>query len=227
MGEGLGGEQLQGLVVVDVAVLDHAAVAVVGVLAQADIGDHGQLRNLGLDGADGLLDDAGVAVGVLAHGVLGFGDAEQDDRRNAELVDFPGFGHDVLDGLLVDPRHGRDLLLDPLAEGAEHRIDQVVDPQVGFTDHAPQVGGAAQATAAVFRKEHDETPRVSARSCGPSGFGLPGGGRCGLAEMLDHRLDHPIQGRAPGFHGDLQAEPPGGLRGQGADRDHSDLFHQP
>ena len=34
---------------------------------------------------------------------------------------------DILNGLLVDPRHGRDLFTDACAEGGEHRVDEVID----------------------------------------------------------------------------------------------------
>jgi hypothetical protein len=42
-------EQLEGRIVVDVAVLEHPAVAVIGVLAHADIGDHDQIRDFFLE----------------------------------------------------------------------------------------------------------------------------------------------------------------------------------
>ena len=46
------------------------AVAVIGILAQAGVGNHGQLRHSGFDGAGGLLNDALVSVGLRALGVL-------------------------------------------------------------------------------------------------------------------------------------------------------------
>jgi len=44
VGERSAGDEVQGSVVVDAAVFHAPAVAVVGVLAQAHIGDHGQFR---------------------------------------------------------------------------------------------------------------------------------------------------------------------------------------
>ena len=105
MRQGFRGQQLEGFVVVDVAVLDHSTVAVVGVFAHADIGDDGEFGHLFLDGADRALNDAMVAVGVLADRILGFGNAEQDHCGDAELMDFLRFGNDVLNRLLVDSRH--------------------------------------------------------------------------------------------------------------------------
>ena len=56
------GKQLEGDVVVDLAVLDHAAVAMVRILAQADVGDDDQLRRLVLDGLDGHLHRAFAVI---------------------------------------------------------------------------------------------------------------------------------------------------------------------
>ncbi len=44
VGQGRAGQQVQGGVVIDDLFFHHAAVAVIGVLAQADVGDHDQLR---------------------------------------------------------------------------------------------------------------------------------------------------------------------------------------
>src|SRR5690242_6576380 len=105
MGKGLLGQEFQGGVVVNIAVLDDAAVAVVGVFAHADIGDYRQVRYLLLQGPDRFLDDPGIGVGVAADSVLGFRNSEENDRRNPQLMDLLGLGDDILDGLLVDPRH--------------------------------------------------------------------------------------------------------------------------
>lgn len=135
MGEGLPGQELQGLVVVHVAVLDDAAVAVVGVLAHADVGDDRQPRHLFLQGPDRLLNDAVLGVGVAANGVLGLGDAEQDHRRHSQFINLLGLGHDMLDGLLVNARHGGNFFPDARAEGGKHRIDQVGGGEGGLADH--------------------------------------------------------------------------------------------
>ena len=52
------GDQLDARVVVDLAVHDNAAVAVVGVRAQAHVGDHDQVRRGVFDRADCGLHDA-------------------------------------------------------------------------------------------------------------------------------------------------------------------------
>ena len=56
MRNGNPGKQRQGLVVIDAAVFfQYPAVAMGGVFAQANIGDHGQFRNCGPDLGDGPL----------------------------------------------------------------------------------------------------------------------------------------------------------------------------
>jgi hypothetical protein len=64
------GEQLDGQVVVDLAVANHSAVAVRGVLAQADVGDHHQVGMGVLECSHGHLDDALRVVGAGARLVL-------------------------------------------------------------------------------------------------------------------------------------------------------------
>ena len=67
----------------DGAVLDHAAVAVARVLAQAHVGDHQQVRDGVLHRADRLLHDAVLGVGLRAARVLVGGHAEQQHGRDA------------------------------------------------------------------------------------------------------------------------------------------------
>ena len=64
------------------AAAQHAAVAVVGVLAQAHVGDHEQVRVRLLDRARGELHDPLVVPGAGALGVLAGRDPEQQHRRD-------------------------------------------------------------------------------------------------------------------------------------------------
>jgi hypothetical protein len=66
MGQGRPGQKIQGTVVVDGMAVHKAAVAVVGILAQADIGDHASSGSAVFDGANGPLDDAVFGVGLGA-----------------------------------------------------------------------------------------------------------------------------------------------------------------
>ena len=105
MGERHLGQHLQGEVVVDVAVLDDAAVTVAGVFAEADVGDDEQLRHLFLEGGDRHLDDALLVVGAGAGFVLLRRDAEQQHPGDAQLPHLLGFLDQVVDRLLVAARH--------------------------------------------------------------------------------------------------------------------------
>ena len=78
-------KQLDGDVVVDLAVADEAAVAVRGVLAEADVGDHGQLRMGLLQRPHRHLDDALVVVGARPGLVLVGGDAEEQHGADSRL----------------------------------------------------------------------------------------------------------------------------------------------
>ncbi len=73
LADGRAREQLERRVVVDRLAVQHAAVPVARVLAQAEVGDHEQVGVRGVDRADRLLDDAVVVPGAGALLVLGAG----------------------------------------------------------------------------------------------------------------------------------------------------------
>jgi len=151
-------EQLEGHVVEHLAVLHDAAVAVVHVLAQADVGDHEQVRELVLDRPHGHLDDALGVVGSRGRGIFVGGDAEEEDGRDAEPDHFTHLGQQVADRELVAPRHGTDGVPDVLAGDDEQRADEVVDGERRLAHHAADRGGAAQTTHAVARVVHGSLP---------------------------------------------------------------------
>ena len=81
----------------------HAAVAVARVLAQAQVGDHQQVRVGGLDRARGELDDPLVVPGAAALLVLGRGQAEQQHRGDPERGGLAGLLDRAVDAQVVDP----------------------------------------------------------------------------------------------------------------------------
>ena len=94
---GLPGEQFERGVVVDVDAGgrfgQHAAVAVIGVLAKADVGDYEYIGSA-FGGLDGALDDSLIAVGIASHGIFRVGNAEQDHSAQAQCGSgFDFFGH--------------------------------------------------------------------------------------------------------------------------------------
>ena len=131
--DGLLGQQRQRRVVVDVepaaGLGQRAAVAVVGVLAEAQVGDHQQPGRLPLGDPDRLLDDPVVARGGRAARVLVLRDAEEEDRRDAQLGHLGDRLAEPVERELVLAGHRRDLPPQVLAVVDEQRIDQVVDGQ--------------------------------------------------------------------------------------------------
>ena len=174
VGAGLGvgdrglGEQLDRDVVVDLAVADEAAVAVRGVLAEADVGDHGQVRVGLLQRPDGHLDDALVVVGARARLVLVGGDAEEQDRADAGGGDLGRLGDQLGDREALDAGHRVDVLADALAGDDEQRLDQVRGRQVGLADQVAQRLGAPQAAQACGGERHSTAEFRGGREVPPS-----------------------------------------------------------
>ena len=129
MNDGLPGEHLEGGVVIYVqpaaALGQCAAVAVVGELAEADVGDDEQIGHRILQTANGLGHDSRLAGGVASRGVLGSGDAEKDDAADAQVGDLLAFGGEQVGRDLVVARHGADWLTKPPAGSDEQGQDQV------------------------------------------------------------------------------------------------------
>ncbi len=127
VGAGLGvgdrdlGQQLDRDVVVDLAVADEAAVAVRGVLAETNVGDHGQVRVGLLQRPHRHLHDSLVVVGAGARLVLGGGDAEEKDGADAGGGDLRRLGDQLGDREALDAGHRVDLLADVLAGDDEER----------------------------------------------------------------------------------------------------------
>ena len=143
--DGRAREQLERRVVVDLSVVDHAAVAVRRVFAQADVGDQQQLRKARPQRAERLLDDAVVDPGAGALVVLLLRDPEQDHGADADAHELLDLAHDGLDGValqrrqpLVRERGGRD----------EERHHEVVERDRRLADEVAQRAGATQAAQA-------------------------------------------------------------------------------
>ena len=155
------GQQVQGRIVLDILVFDHAAVSVGGVLAQAGVGQDDQLGPARLEHARGFLDDAVVVVCPGAHLVLGPGDAEE--HQGLEPV-VHGLGHldlQLLEGELVLAGHGRDFLLEILVVGVDDEIehDQVVGRDLVLPyQFAHGRGGPQPASAIEISGYHVSAP---------------------------------------------------------------------
>ena len=148
------GEELEGLVVFYIVVLDDSAMTVVGVFTEADVGDQHQFRHRFLYCPKRLLDDAVVGVCFGTDRIFFLGDAEEDDRRDAEGLDFFTFLDDTVDGHLVVAGHGDDFVFYILAVPDKERVDQVVDGDLCFADHPPDCFVFSQSSFSVKREPH-------------------------------------------------------------------------
>ena len=161
----------------------RATVAVVGVFAEAQVGDHQEIGRDSPGDPDRLLNDPVIARGGRAACVFVLGDSEEEDRRDAQLGRFgDGFAEPV-ERELVLARHRRDFAPKVLAVINEQRIDQVVDGETRFTDHARE---AADDRAGVGADEADNRRRAG-RSSRDSQDGEGEDGRAGGSTAMTDR----------------------------------------
>ena len=105
--------------------LDDAAVAVAGVLAEADVGDDEQVGVVLLQVAHGGLDRRLVVVGLGPDLVLVLGNTEQQHRPDALLHRLADLFDQAVRREVVVARHRRDLVLDALPVAHEERVDEI------------------------------------------------------------------------------------------------------
>ena len=135
-------EQLERLVVRDLAVADHAAVAVRGVLAEADVGDEDELRVLGAHRPQRPLDDPVLVPGARALVVLLLGHAEEEQRLAAERGELARLGDEILDR---EAAHPGQLLVRNGRRPDEVRHHEVVEVEPRLAHEPAQGVGAAEA----------------------------------------------------------------------------------
>ena len=127
------GQQGQGRVVVHVLapclVVDHTAMAVVGVLAQAHVRDNQQLGAAGFCRADGLLDNTIILVRVAAATVFFGRDPKQDDTAQSRFRGLTQWLLQPVHRPLEMPGHGRDGLLHARPGTYKDRQDQLARRQ--------------------------------------------------------------------------------------------------
>ena len=100
-------QQRQRGVVVDATVADHAAVAVRGVLVQADVGHDEESRRCALERADRLLEGPALVPRLASRFVFSLRDSEEDDARYAERLDLLRVGDGLVRREAFDARQGR------------------------------------------------------------------------------------------------------------------------
>jgi hypothetical protein len=130
----------------------RAAVPVLGVLAEADVGPQRQGRQLPAERGQRARHRAGRIPGGRPLGVLAVRQAEQDDARHAGGLQVAALLHDHVHAHLRALRHGRDVAPDAFAAAHEQRGDEIVGAEARLADEAPHRVGAAQAPRAMDRK---------------------------------------------------------------------------
>src|SRR5262249_30110599 len=144
VGERLGGEHLEGGIVVDLLAAQDTAMPVVRVLAEAHVGDPDQLRGRAPDGFERPRDHAIARHRCGAPRVLVLRNAEQDDRAHADVGEPAALLGDAIDRLLRHTRHRAYGPLDPAPGDDEERLHQLCAVDVGLADQAAQALGATQ-----------------------------------------------------------------------------------
>ncbi len=107
-------------------------MAMIGVLAEAEVGDDQEPGRGPLGDPDRLLHDAVVAGRGRPARVLVLGDPEEDDPRDTQLGDLGDHLAEAVERELILARHRGDLAPEVLAVVDEQGIDQVVDGQSGL-----------------------------------------------------------------------------------------------
>src|SRR5439155_11170708 len=134
---------------------EHAAMAVVGVLAQTEVRDQ---QSVGAECfsevAQGTLDDTVLRPRLRALRILLHGDAEQHEAPHAHFQRGLGLARQRLDGILLlpAPRLDRVRFVDGVAH--EQRIDQIFGRERGLSDEPAKRRPRAQPAGALRRKGH-------------------------------------------------------------------------
>ena len=113
-------------------------MAVGGVAAEADVGDHHQLGDPFLELPHRLLDRALGGGGLGAGVVFPGGQPEEEDRGHPQVQGGFGLLHQKVRGQAGHAGHGRHFLAHPAARGREHGVDEVFGAQMRLPQHAPQ-----------------------------------------------------------------------------------------
>ena len=181
--------ELEGGVVVDLAVVgEQPAVAVRGVLVEAEVGHQHDLVAEGVAQlAQRHLHDAVGVPRTRAPLVLRRGDAEEDDPGDAQLDQRGDLGGERRQRVLHHARDGRDGLGLGDALTDEERGDQVVDREPGLGDQSTKGRRAAQSAQSALGEAHRRSAYARPRRRPPLRVGASGGGPATWAVIASTR----------------------------------------
>ena len=156
-------DQLQRLVVRDLAVADDAAVAVRGVFAQAYVGEEDE--GAAVERAERALDDPVVVVCAGALVVLLFRDAEQDHGAHAEALEPLRLDDDRLDRVPCQPRQ---VVVRERLGPDEQGHNEVVEVEARLADEVADAARAPQPSQPRDgERAHVNNLRVANRASAP------------------------------------------------------------
>ena len=173
LGDGLFAELVDGNIVEDLAILDYAVVALIGVGIQGDIGTNDTVGVLLLDHADGTVDDAIGVVGLDAEvGLELIGDlGEEDERLDAEVVGLTNLSDHGVEGVTLAAGHGGDCGVEVLVVD-EEGVDEVGGGNDIFPDHGANGGRLTVAARTGSLGDPDVVLVVARESSIVSGGGV-------------------------------------------------------
>ncbi len=129
-------------------------MAVIGVFAQAHIGDYQQIGNRLFDCTDGLLHDSFIQVSLAPDRVFVLRYAEQYHCGDSESVDFLAFAHRAIDRQLRDTGHGRDRLCLVFSRSDKERVDKISRLKRRFANQVSQFVISTQSSRPISREIH-------------------------------------------------------------------------
>ena len=125
-------------------------MAVVGVLAEADVADDAEVGVGVLEGAHRLLDDAVGGVGLRCRASsFAAGRPKSSTAGTPQVAQLARLGRELVERELVLAGHRRDLVADAAPVGDEQRVDEVARVQPRLGDEAAQGLAAAQTPEAL------------------------------------------------------------------------------
>src|SRR4029079_17194541 len=133
---------------------DRAAVAVIGVLAEAHVGPSRDRRDLAREGGQRLRHRPLRIGGSRAVGALAIRDAKKDHGGNAERGQLARLGNNQIGAQLEAARHRGDFATDVLARAYEERRDELVWRKASFAHQPPNRVSAPQAAMTMAGKAH-------------------------------------------------------------------------
>ena len=170
---GLASQQGERGVVIDVDAAaardERTAMSVIGILAEAQVGDNEEVRRGFAEGADCPGNDAVGTEGFAPAGVFLLRNSEEDDSAEAQGRGLLGFFVEHVGRELEIPRHGFDFAAKAFAVADEEGEDEILGQKV-----CPP----------------DEPPHARVRPQTPHPHGRKGGGRCKVAGRLGRFVRH-------------------------------------